>query len=356
MSGEKTEKPTPKKIREAREKGQVAKSQDLVVSVVFLAVFMVFILSNSKNATYLKEGMASFFTTAVTAPILNPDQIHKLLLQGMMLMFRVIGPFLLTGFVLAAFVQFVQVGALFTMKPLAPKLDKLNPINGFKQKFFSAQTYIEMFKSLFKLTIVGALAWVIMRGAITEIALTARQPISAAAKLTGDLLFKIGTRVGIALIMLGAVDVFIQRIQHEKKLKMSKDEVKREGKEQEGDPQYKGRRKQMHQEILSHNMVESVRKADVVVVNPTHIAVAISYNEEDNAAPRVTAKGERLIARQIIEVAKQYGVPIMRNVPLAHALNELEVGEEIPEDLYTAVAEVLQWVYSHSGGKDTFSV
>ena len=350
MSGEKTEKPTPKKIREAREKGQVAKSQDLVVSVVFLAVFMVFVISNHKNGIIIKEGMAAFFITATTAPLLGPDEIHKLLMQALGIMFRMIGPYLMTGFVLAAFVQFVQVGALFTMKPLMPKLDKLNPISGFKQKFFSAQTYIECAKSLLKLTIVGSLAYFTIKGALSEIVLTARLPIEAGIKLTSDLMYKIGTKVGIALIMLGAVDVFIQRIQHEKKLKMSKDDVKREGKEAEGDPMYKNRRKQMHQEILSHSMVESVKKADVVIVNPTHIAIAVNYDEEENSAPRVTAKGERLIAEQIIAVAKQYGVPIMRNVPLAHALNELEVGDEIPEELYTAVAEVLQWVYGRTSG------
>ncbi len=351
MSGEKTEKPTPKKMKESRDKGQVAKSQDLVVSVVFLAVWVVFIISSGKNADLLREGMRGYFVQAFDAPLLNAEMVNKLLVSAIILMFKVIAPFLLTGFVLAAFVQFIQVGALFTIKPLEPKLNKLDPIKGFKNKFFSAQTYIELAKSLLKLTIVTTIAYMAMNGRIREIALTVRQPIEASVKLTGILLYELGTKVGFGLILLGAVDVFIQRIQHEKKLKMSKDEVKREGKEQEGDPQYKSKRKQIHQEILSHSMVENVKKASVVIVNPTHIAVAITYEKDENVAPRVTAKGERLIAEQIIEVAKQYNIPIMRNVPLAHALNELEVGDEVPEDLYTAVAEVLQWVYSQSQGE-----
>lgn len=347
---EKTEKPTPKKLKEAREKGQVSKSTDLVTAVVFLAVFMVFVMTNGKNAVTLKEAMRSYFQTAFNAPPLGPDSVHDLMVAGMMVMFKVLGPFFAAGFVLAAFVQFVQVGALFTMKTLQPKFDKLNPINGFKQKFFSAQTYIELAKSLVKLTIVGALGYATVRGSLRELALTVRQPIEASIKLCGQLLFDVGTKVGIAMILLGAVDVFIQRIQHEKKLKMSKDDVKREHKDAEGDPQLKGKRKQIHQEMATHSMVENVKKASVVVVNPTHIAVAITYDKDKDGAPRVTAKGERLIAEKIIEVAKQYGVPIMRNIPLAHALNECELGDEIPEDLYTAVAEVLQWVYTQSKG------
>jgi flagellar biosynthetic protein FlhB len=348
--GEKTEQPTPKKIRDSRKKGQVAKSQDLTTAILFFVVFVVLILSMGRNSEILQESMRSYFAQAFEMPAMTPEAAYSLMMGGIKVMFRVIAPILGAGFVVAVAVSFVQVGALFTMEPMKPKLNKLDPIKGFKNKFFSAQTYIEFFKSLFKLTVVGGLLYFVVQRALGDVSLTVRQPISASTALTNKLLASLGTKTGFLLILLGAVDVFIQRWQHTKKLKMSKEEVKREHKESEGDPQYKGQRKRMHQEILAHSAVENVKTADVVVTNPTHIAVAIRYKKDEMGAPQVAAKGERLVAQQIIEIAKKYKIPIMRNIPLAHALNELEEGDEIPEDLYTAVAEVLNWVYSQKQG------
>ncbi len=348
--GEKTEQPTPKKIRDARKKGQVAKSQDLNTAVLFLVVFIVLIITMGRNSEILQESMRGYFARAFETAPMTPEAANAMMLEGIRVMFRVIGPFLAAGFIVALFVSFVQVGALFTMQPMKPELSKLDPIKGFKNKFFSAQTYIEFFKSLLKMIVVGGLLYFVVKRALGDVSLTVRQPVESSMALTKKLLTSLGTKTGFLLILLGAVDVFIQRWQHTKKLKMSKDEVKREHKESEGDPQYKGQRKRMHQDILAHSSVESVKSADVVVTNPTHIAVAIRYKKDEMGAPQVAAKGERLIAQQIIEIAKKYKIPIMRNIPLAHALNELEEGDEIPEDLYTAVAEVLNWVYTQKQG------
>jgi len=151
--------------------------------------------------------------------------------------------------------------------------------------------------------------------------------------------------VSIAYVIIAVADFFFQRYQHKKELRMSKYEVKKEYKEEEGDPTYKFARRQLHQQIAMTDMIEGVKKADVVIINPTHVAVAIQYDQRKMNAPQVVAKGERLIAEKIKEIAKEYKIPIMRNVPLAHSLMKLEIGEEIPEELYEAVAEVLNFVY-----------
>jgi len=346
MSGEKTEQPTEKKIKDAREKGQVAKSQDLSMALLFLALSLLLLFSGSRMTDILGQAMTSYIAQAFVAPTLNPDGALELLQGALSVMFKVLLPLLAVAFVFGGLVVFAQVGPLFSPQAIAPQLSKLDPIKGFKNKFFSAQTYIEMCKSIFKIVIVGVAVYFTLKGSVRDIGLTVRHPIEASQALTGGLLRAIAVRVGILFLVIGTVDVFIQRWQHIKKLKMSKDDVKREHKQQEGDPMMKGERKRLHQEVLQHSMVENVKNADVVIVNPTHLAIAIRYKKGEMGAPEVAAKGQRLVAKQIIEVAKQYKIPIMRNVPLAHALIELEIGDGVPEELYTAVAEVLNWVYA----------
>lgn len=353
MSGEKTEEPTPKKIRDAREKGQVAKSQDLSMALLFLALSLLLLFSGSRLNDILGQSMKGYIAQAFAAPPLNPDSALALLLGGLDIMFEVLLPLLTVAFVFGGLVVFAQVGPLFSPQAIAPQLSKLDPIKGFKTKFFSAQTYIEMTKSIFKIVVVGLAVYLTLRGSLRDIGLTVRHPIEASQALTGALLQSVAIRVGVLFLVIGAIDVFVQRWQHTKKLKMSKDDVKREHKQQEGDPMLKGERKRLHQEVLQHSMIEDVKNADVVIINPTHLAIAIRYKKGEMGAPEVTAKGQRLVAKQIIEVARQYKVPIMRNVPLAHALIELEIGDGVPEELYTAVAEVLNWVYAQNSERSS---
>ena len=170
------------------------------------------------------------------------------------------------------------------------------------------------------------------------------------AKLVGKIIRDAGLKVGVFFLAVAVVDLVYQRKKHKKDLKMSKDEVKREYKDSEGDPQFKAQRSQVHQEILEGNMLEDVKTADAVVVNPEHIAAAIKYDKGSMGAPRIVAKGQRVLAEKIKQVAKEHGVRIMRNLPLAHALHELEIGQDIPEELYEAVAEVLNFVYKLAEG------
>ncbi len=349
-SGEKTEQPTPKKLRDSRQKGQVAKSQDLTMALSFLALSMTLVFQGGRTMQLLSDHMVDYLGQSIVAPPLTPDSAFELLKTSLDVMFQVIGPFLAVAFVFGGLVAFAQVGPLFTGEPMKAQLSKLDPIKGAKNKFFSAQTYIELAKSILKIIIVGVFVYVVLNEQVRDVALTVRHSLEKSRVLTGDLIKDLTLRIGLVFIVIGAVDVFIQRWQHIKKLKMSKDEVKREHKQQEGDPEYKGHRKRMHTEILQHSMVENVKNADVVIVNPTHLAIAIKYEKGKMRAPQVMAKGQRLVAEQIREVARQYRIPIMRSVPLAHALIQLEVGDDIPEDLYAAVASVLNWVYEQKQG------
>ncbi len=225
--------------------------------------------------------------------------------------------------------------------------EAVNPIAGVKN-LFTRKNAVEFLKTAVKLAIVGGMLGSAVVQALPQMVRSVRTTPLGAAALGGSIGSAILLRAAAVFAALAALDVAYQRWQHRRDLRMTKDEVKREHKESEGDPQIKQQRERIHREILTHNMIEEVRRADCVIVNPDHIAVAIRFDEENNEAPEVVAKGERLIAKRILEVARAHGVPIVRDVGLARALNELDLGTEIPEALYEAVAEVLRFVYAES--------
>jgi flagellar biosynthetic protein FlhB len=247
--------------------------------------------------------------------------------------------------VVAAAANFMQVNVLFAPQVLSPKFSKLNPMSGFKGIFFSPKTYIELIKNLIKVAVLGYLLYSVIRGAMRDIILTAGMRIEETAALAGRLMTGMLLKAGGAFVILGAADYMIQKKQYMKKMMMSKEDVKQEHKEQEGDPHVKHMRKHLFQQLMHGNIARAVPKATAVVVNPTHYAVALRYDEEAMNAPRVTAKGLDAMALRIIDIARQHGVPVVRNIELAHILYELEEGHDIPEDLYEAVAEVLNFVY-----------
>jgi len=345
MSGDKTEQPTPKKLREARKKGQVARSKDLSSGAVFVAGFLMGAMILPSFADRMRQFMAYCFTQASQIRDVDSVNAFDVLGKGGSLLLEICAPIFGAMFVLALFVSYIQVGALFTVEPLKPDLKKFNPMEGFKNIFFKPTTYIELAKSIIKMAVVVALVYMVISQHFRYIVLTAQHPLNETAHLVGALMFKLFMYVAVFFLVVAAADFFIQKKLFNKNMKMSKEEVKQEHKQQEGDPHTKHQRKRLFREITQHNTIQDVRKATVVVVNPEHIAVAIEYNKDTMNAPRVAAKGLNLWAHQIIEIAKQYGIPIMRNVPLAHSLHELEIGDEVPENLYEAVAEVLNWVY-----------
>lgn len=347
MSGEKTEQPTEKRLRDARQKGQIAKSQDLTSALMLLMAVCIFWLGGTMMVAVLMRMMKSGLETAGSFEgVLTKDRAMETLTHGAADLGIALAPWFIFMFIGAILFNYIQVGSLFAVEGLKPELNKLNPAEGFKQKFLKPKQYIELGKTLLKSLITFAVVATILYGEISNLALLLSQPAGNVITYLFALILKIGFYVGIMFVALAVGDYFLQRFLFLNQMKMSKQEVKQEYKESEGDPLIKWMRKNLHREILSQNYVAAVKTADVVVVNPTHVAVALKYDRVNMGAPLVVAKGAELIAKQIREIAKKADVPMMRDVPLARALYEIEIDAEIPEELYETVAEVLRWVYS----------
>lgn len=352
MSEQKTEKPTPKKLRDARKKGQVSKSRDITQSLLFLASMAVLAFGGPAFIEGAKALFRDSFRPELLTGELRADEIMRRLgyAGGRLILFS--APFLAAVTVVAAAAEFVQVQALFSPEAIRFKFDKLNFIKGLQNIFFKPKTYLELLKNLLKFTLVSALLYFAVRGSLRDIILSARANPETTGKLAASLMLTLLFRVGVLFLLLGAADFFLQKKLYLKELMMSKYEVKKEHKEEEGDPHIRHQRRHLHQQILAQSMVQNVPRADVVVVNPTRLAIAIQYDEQSMNAPQVTAKGQETMAKRIRELAEQSGVPVTRNVLLARNLIQVELGSEIPEELYEAVAEVLNWVYQLAHAKD----
>jgi flagellar biosynthesis protein FlhB len=345
MADEKTEQPTPKRLREARKKGQIFKSNDLTQAFLFFTAAAVLMVTGSHVVDSLKSLMLPFFEPAVLTGNLNETAILSRIGAAFKSLLLLSAPLLGALLVAAIALNFLQVGGLiFSFGTLSPKFSKLNPVEGFRNLFFKGRTYLELAKNLVKLAVIFWIAYSTFRGNVRDAILSARVGLNQTGVLASKIVFELLFKVGGVFVLLGAADFMLQKKMYIKSLMMSKDEVKREYKQDEGDPEIKHKRKHLHQELISQHMVNNVRKANAVVVNPTHYAIALRYDQALMSAPQVTAKGQMLMGQRIIEVAKESHVPIVRNVPLAHKLYEIEEGFEIPEDLYAAVADVLNFV------------
>lgn len=342
-SQEKTEMPTPKRLREARKKGQVFKSKDLEAVAVFVGAFIAIAFTHHHIAAEFKSFMVQAFQEVGKKDI-TLDVLYTLGKSGLFSMIKACAPVILTAAVVAGVVGFLQVGPVFSLDPLKPQLKKLNAIENFKNMFKPKQ-FVELIKNVLKIVVIFLLAYWVIKGMLEPFLMTVTVPIEGAAKLGGDVILRFLVRFMILFLAVAAMDIFMQRKDYIKNLKMSKDEVKREYKEDEGDPHIKSHRRQMHMEMAMGDVRGKVKNADAVVTNPTHIAVAIKYDKTEMMAPQIVAKGQRLFAEFIKEIAKENDVPIIRNVPLAWALLDLELDDEIPEKLYVAVAEILSFVY-----------
>lgn len=341
-TGEKTEEPTPQKLKQSRDKGQVAKSQDAIQAVLFIGVFSVLALTIGAMADQLMELILGSIEAGTRAP--STETVLLILNEGLWFTLKVSLPALGAAFIFAVAGNYMQVGFLFTVHAVKPDIKKMNPISGIKQ-MFSKKKLFESGKQMVKFALVS---WVVY-GAIEEqaadVVRSARMDLMAAIQVGGDIIFNISVRVAALFIVVAAADFFWQRHVFKKDMMMSKYDVKQEYKQSEGDPQMKAERKALAEELIMHGSQQNVANADAVVTNPTHIAVAIKYDKDKGAAPMVVAKGMRKNADRIKEIAREAGVPILRNVPLAQALNKLDLDEEIPEELYEAVAEILNFVF-----------
>jgi flagellar biosynthesis protein FlhB len=346
MADDKSEQPTPKRLKDARKKGQVSKSHDLTQAFLFITIAGVLMLAGKHFVDSFKSSMLQFFEPATLGGNLSESAIIARFGNAFSNFLLLSAPLLGATFIASIAVNFVQLGGpIFAFEALSPKFTKLNPVQGFQNIFFKSRTYLELAKNLIKFAVILWLAYSTVRANTRDVILAARIGLPETAALASKLIFELLFKVGGVFLVIGAADFMIQKRLYIKSLMMSKEEVKREYKEDEGDPSIKHQRQHLHKQLLSENMVRNVPKADAVVVNPTHLAIALLYDQSRMAAPLVTAKGQLLMAQKIIEVAKRHRVPVVRNVPLAHKLFAVEVGLEIPEDLYAAVAEVLNWVY-----------
>ncbi len=342
-TGEKTEEASPQKIKQARDKGQVAKSQDAIQALSFVIVFSIVALTLSSTASKLRE----FLVGAIDTAMRRGDDLPTVLSVSWEAIFVLAECCLpaMGGAWVAGFVaNYMQVGLVLTTEPLTPDIKKINPVDGFKN-LFSKKKLVESLKQILKFAAVSYIAYSCLRDASREVILAIRVDLWTGVYIGGQIIVTIAKKIGLLFVIFAVADFFWQRHIFNKDMMMSKYDVKQEYKQSEGDPHQKAERKQLAEELLLHGSQQNVANADAVVVNPAHVAVAIKYDREKGGAPRIVAKGMRKNAETIKEIAREAGVPILRNVPLAQALHKLDLEEEIPEELYEAVAEVLNFVF-----------
>ncbi len=348
-SGEKTEQPTDKRLQDAKKKGQVAKSQDLTSAFLLISTVGFVWLMGSYIAEVMQSSMKKHIEYAASfSGEFTNETAFNILWQGVTAMFWVLMPLFVVVVIFAFLANYLQIGSIFSFEAIAPKFEKLNPAEGFKNKFLKARPYVEIAKTIFKMLITASVAGYVLWGAREDVVRLLYKPPEIVSIYTFGLVLEIGLKIGLAFLILGAADFFLQRFLHRHDMKMTKHELKQEYKESEGDPLIKAQRRYLHREILSQSVAAAVRDADVVMANPTHVAVAVKYDRSKSDAPIITAKGADLMAANIRQIASEAGVPIKRDIPLARALYEFDVEQEIPEELYESVALVLQWVYSLS--------
>jgi flagellar biosynthetic protein FlhB len=341
---EKTEQPTSRRLEQAREEGQVARSRELTTYVGLMAggagLWLMGSTLSQQLVRLVRDSLTLDTELAFHSELLLP-RLHTMS-QETLLVFL---PLFLITIAAALLSPMLLNGWLFTLKPLEPNLGKLNPLAGIG-RMFSTNSLVELLKAVGKAIVVGGVgAWAIWHNRDAVLMLMS-QPLAAAIPHLGSLMWDCFVAIMGGMLLIVAVDVPFQLYEHNKRLKMTKEEVRQEAKETEGNPEVKGRIRSMQREMARRRMMSEIPKADVVVTNPTHFSVALRYSENGMRAPVVVAKGTHLMAAKIKEVAKEHGIPILEAPPLARALyKHTELGDSIPEALYTAVAEVLAYVY-----------
>ncbi len=342
---EKSEKATPKKLKDARKKGQVAKSQDFPSAFTFVVSISTILITSG----HLYDVLAGYLVTMFRLSGTNIDlqnQASGILSQTLMVIFTTSMPLMLLTTCVGLFVNAFIVGPMFSFEALKPDIKRLNPISNLKN-MFKFKTIFELLKSIFKISGALILIYSVVWYQLPEIVATAALPVYGAALVFSDFLIKVILRVGIFFLFIAIFDLIFQKRTFNKEMMMEKFEVKQEYKDTEGDPHIKSKRRHTAQEIAYQEGPSSVKRAKAVITNPVHIAVAIEYHAETEPAPRIVIMGKGHIADTIIKYAQDYGVPVMRNVTLAQTLFEKgKMSEYIPEETYQAVAEILRWLES----------
>ena len=341
MSGEKTEEPTQKKLDDAKKKGQTSKSQDVNAAVGLVGLMICLIV--------MGEGMVDRMSKAIGLALdhgmrtRSVEDLWPIVAEMISTGIATIAPLVAASVAFGVIASYAQIGFILTFEPLLPKFDKLNPAEGLK-KLFSVRSIVDFLKMLAKAIALGAVLWVMIRGMIPLLAGAAYASPSGVGALAWKSMLKLLGAGCIVFIVVGPLDFGLQKWLFMRDQKMSKDEIKREHKENDGDPQLKGQRKQLAQEMATSPPEKRVPGSTVVVTNPTHYAVALHYAPGESALPIVVAKGVDAEAARIRAIAEKAHVPIVGNPPLARALYKLQLDDPIPEEMFEAVASVLRWV------------
>ncbi|KAF3363191.1 Flagellar biosynthetic protein FlhB [Chlamydiales bacterium STE3] len=343
--GEKTEKATPKKLRDARKKGQVAKSQDLPAAFTFIVSIWVILGLSTTLYHYLGDFIVTVFKKIPEGNI--GITIGALFYESFRIIFLASMPALLIVSAIGVIVNFLAVGPVFSTEVFKFDIKKFNPVENLKAKF-KLKTLVELVKSLLKVFVAAYLIYGVMYSSIPVLITAVSMPMASALLIFYKFLLEVVIKVGLFFLVVAVLDFAYQKMSFSKEMMMEKFEVKQEYKNTEGDPQIKGKRRQIAQEMAyEQGPAGGLKKASAVVTNPTHLAIAIGYAKGIDAAPYILAMGQDALAERMIKMADEFGIPVVRNIKLAHKLwDQGELYEFIPEDSYEAVAEILRWIAS----------
>lgn len=345
FAGEKTEKATDKKRQDSRKKGQVLKSADVTSAIVLLSVFLFLFFS----AGFMKDRFFQFFIQALTqyVPLKSFDSgtVMLIYMDVVKAMAFILLPVMAVAMIAGVIGNIVQFGILFTAEPLKFDLKKIDPIKGFK-RIFSIRAVVELMKSLLKISFIGTVTFIIVYSNVEKVLGLAFKSPWAAFTTVGQLAALMGITASFVLLFIAILDFLYQKYDYEKNLKMSKQDIKDEHKNTDGDPLIKSKIKQRQREMAMRRMMQEIPDADVVITNPTHYAIVIKYNDGDMDAPIVVAKGVDFVAQKIKLIAKENEIVEVENRPLARSLyDQVEIGQAVPEEFFKAIAEILAYVY-----------
>ncbi len=341
FSEEKTEQPTAKKLRDARQKGQIAQSKDFNSVASLLAVFLVL----SAMWGFFADNIFSFFYSTIEL-IQTPEMAATKFAESFVFILQMSLPLLAVALVTGLAASYAQVGFLFTSEPLKPQFSRINPLKGLKN-MFSSRALVELVKSVAKAVLILFVCYLYLSGRMSEITYTLKMEPNNIVNLLWSILFDVIIRSSVILFLIAVFDYEMKRRQNKNELMMTKQEVKQEYKQSEGDPLLKSKIKEKQRQMAMSRMMQQVPKADVIITNPTHFAVALLYDTSKGDAPIVVAKGQDLVAQNIKRIAGEHGIPMIENPPLAQSLyRTVDIGSKIGPELFEAVAEVLAYVYS----------
>jgi flagellar biosynthesis protein FlhB len=341
---ERTEDATSKRREETRKKGQVARSQEVVSVGILVAGLLYFYFGGSTLLSKTMDVMTAGFREAGRTA-LTQDSVSLIITNYIFKGFGILFPLLIAVLIAAILGNILQFGFMFSSESLQPKFDKISPAKGFK-RLFSLRSMVELVKSILKICIIGGVAYLVIRNESDHLIPLADQSVWGIFSYMSGVCFKILLAMTVVLVFLAALDYAYQRWEYEKSIRMTKQEIKDEYKNTEGNPMIKARIRRIQREMAQKRMMSEVPKADVIITNPTHLAIAIQYDPANMQAPIVVAKGADFIAEKIRDIARENDVPIIENKPLAQVLYKMvKVNNMVPENLYKAVAEVLAFVY-----------